>query len=63
MEGGRLQREPHERKIHFYGLVPIKVSWSRARGKRPPVMEINGLYLDGLYLKVNKFVLNLFSCK
>ena len=32
---GRLLREQHERKIHFFRALAKKISWSRARGKRP----------------------------
>ena len=32
---GRLLREQHERKIHFFRAPAKKISWSRARGKRP----------------------------
>ena len=32
---GRLLREQHEWKIHFFRALAKKISWSRARGKRP----------------------------
>ena len=32
---GRLLRGQHERKIHFFRALAEKISWSRARGKRP----------------------------
>ena len=32
---GRLLRGQHKRKIHFFRALAKKISWSRARGKRP----------------------------
>ena len=32
-------RRSTERKIHFFRALAKKISWSRARGKRPPVTE------------------------